>query len=120
MNKFSKAQIRQIILRAKEDGQSMAQELSHLMRIEMPEIARPNLFGVEHCNDQHFTISQSWLGIAFLQPLACQKVFKHAEHRYHEPGNIHWGDLCDLCWFRNSTNTAVSFSCQGPKTCTSG
>ena len=46
MNKFSKAQIRQIILRAKEDGQSMAQELSHLMRIEMPEIARPNLLNI--------------------------------------------------------------------------
>ena len=79
MSKFSKAQIRQIILRAKEDGQSMAQELSHLMRIETPEIARPNLFGAEHCNDQHFTISQSWLGPRF-------------GNRYHEPGNIHWGD----------------------------
>jgi len=105
MNKFSKAQIRQIILRAKEDGQSMAQEFSHLMRIEMPEIARPNL-----------------LNIATISALLSRKVGWGPRffNRYHEPGNIHWGELCDLCWVRNSTNTVVSFSCQGPKTCTSG
>ena len=105
MIKFSKAQIRQIILRAKENGQSMAQELSHLMRIKMPEIARPNLLNIA-------TISTSLSRKVGLGP--------RFGNRYHEPGNIHWGDLCYLCWFRNSTNTAVSFSCQGPETCTSG
>jgi hypothetical protein len=74
----------------------------------------------DHLQGHYITVSQGRPRTAFPHSSTCQKVIDQGECRNHERGNIRGETSVLLCLFRNFTNTVVSFSCQGAKTCTSG